>query len=63
MSNRPAAIRQAEIARAVRGVAAAGLNVVRVEIEGGKVVVYTGEALTPEESPLEAWRRRTGGQG
>jgi hypothetical protein len=63
MTARPAPIRQADIARAVRGVAAAGLTVVRVEVEGGKVVVYTGEAPTQEVSPLDAWRRGAGGQG
>lgn len=63
MTNRPAPVRQADIARAVRGVVAGGLKVVRVEVEGGKVVVYTGEAASPEDSPLDAWRRGAGGQG
>lgn len=63
MSNRPATIRQAEIARAVRGVRATGLTVTRVEVEGGKVVVYTGEGPAADESPLDAWRREAGGKG
>lgn len=63
MSNRPAQLRQADIARAVRGVIATGLAVTRVEVEGGKVVVYTGGTAAAEESALDAWRREEGGQG
>ncbi|MCM5558073.1 hypothetical protein [Pleomorphomonas sp. JP5] len=58
MMNRPATIRQADIARTVKGVVAAGLSVSRVEVDGGKLVIYTNEGVAPQESPLEAWRRQ-----
>jgi hypothetical protein len=60
MQKRPPAIRQSEIARAVKGVIATGLAVSRVEIEGNKVVVYAGDGAHRQESPLEAWRRENG---
>lgn len=53
---------QAEVTRAAKGAIAAGLSVVRVEIDkDGRVVVYT--AAESENSPDEAlaeWRRRRG---
>ncbi|MCJ2120672.1 hypothetical protein MKK65_29645 [Methylobacterium sp. J-001] len=50
-------ITQAAIARAVKGAQAAGLKVGRVEIEGGKIVLYSGEDVRPEPaSKLDAWR-------
>lgn len=60
MRSRPASIRKAEIVRTVKGVIATGLNITRIEIEGGKLVIYTGEGEAPAESPLEAWRRKNG---
>lgn len=59
MANRPATIRKADIERTVKGVLASGLAIARVEIEGGKIVVFTGEGEAVE-SPLEAWRRNNG---
>lgn len=58
--SRPASVRQADISRSVKGVISTGLNVTRIEIEGGKLVIYTGEGEAPVESPLEAWRRKNG---
>ena len=53
-------IRQADISRAVKGAQAAGLKVDRVEIEGGKIVLYSGEHPAADLSPLESWRARRG---
>lgn len=49
-------IRQAEISRALKGLAAAGVEVARVEIENGKIIIITatGERLEPR-SPLDKW--------
>lgn len=60
MSNRPAAIRKAEIERTVKGVIATGLAITRIEVEGGKLVIYTNDGEAHQESPLEAWRRKNG---
>lgn len=48
---------QAAIVRAVKGAQAAGMKVGRLEIEAGKIVVYSGEEARPEPaSKLDAWR-------
>lgn len=60
MANRPAPIRKTEIERAVKGVLATGLNITRIDVEGGKIVIYTNEGEAHQESPLEAWRRENG---
>lgn len=60
MANRPAPIRKVEIERAVKGVIAAGLNITRIDVEGGKIVIYTQEGEARQESSLEAWRRENG---
>lgn len=60
MANRPATIRQADIARTVKGVVAAGLSISRVEVEGGKLVIYTSEADAEPASALDEWRRKNG---
>ena len=60
MPARPAAIRKAEIVRTVKGVIATGLNITRIEVEGGKLVIYTGDGEAQQESPLEEWRRKRG---
>jgi hypothetical protein len=62
MANRPAPIRKAEIERAVKGVLATGLNITRIDVEGGKIIIHTGDSESHEETPLEAWRRRENGQ-
>jgi len=60
MSYRPAAVRKAEIERAVKVVIAAGLSIARIEVEGGKLVIYTGDGAAHQEGPLETWRRKNG---
>lgn len=52
-------ITQAAISRAVKGAQAAGLKVGRVEIEGGKIVLYSGEdAPKDSASDFDAWRAK-----
>lgn len=59
-ANRPTPIRKAEIVRIVKGVKAGGLSITRIDVEGGKLVIYTNEGSPHQESPLEAWRRKDG---
>ncbi|MGY3610489.1 MULTISPECIES: hypothetical protein [unclassified Bradyrhizobium] len=60
-ASRSATIRKAEIERTVKGVIATGLSISRIEVEGGKLVIYTSDGgAHQEESPLEAWRRANG---
>lgn len=54
------AIKQADITRTVKAVVAAGLSVVRVEVEGGKLVVITNQDVQADSSPLESWRAKHG---
>jgi len=52
-------ITQAAISRALKGWQAAGLKVGRVEIEGGKIVVYSSEDVRQEAaSDFDAWRAK-----
>lgn len=52
-------VTQAAIARAVKGAQSAGLKVGRVEIEGGRIVIYSGEDARQEPtSDLDAWRAK-----
>ena len=60
MPSRPAIIREADIKRTVKAVVAAGLSVVRVEVEGGKLVVITDQGAPAGNSPLESWRAKNG---
>jgi hypothetical protein len=60
MAKRPTPIRKAEIERTVKGVIASGLPISRIEVEGGKIVIYTNEGAAHQESPLEEWRRKNG---
>lgn len=58
MARRPI-ITQAAIARAVKGAQAAGLKVGRVEIEGDRIVVYSGEDTAKDSvSEFDAWRAK-----
>lgn len=59
MATRPATIRKADVERTVKGVIAAGLPIAKVEIEGGKMVIYAKDAEATE-NPLETWRRKNG---
>lgn len=40
MGNRPALIKQIDVKRAVKGTLDAGFEIGRVEVEGGKVVIF-----------------------
>lgn len=52
-------VTQAAISRAVKGAQAAGLKVGRVEVEGGKIVVYSSEDVRAEPaSEFDTWRAR-----
>ncbi|WP_027173330.1 hypothetical protein [Methylobacterium sp. 10] len=52
-------VTQAAISRAVKGAQAAGLKIGRVEIEGGKIVVYSSEDVRQEPaSDFDAWRAK-----
>lgn len=44
MANQPALIRQADVTRAVKGARNAGVNIDRVEVEGGKVIIFAKPA-------------------
>jgi hypothetical protein len=58
-----APFRQADLTRALRGVAKAGIRPARAEIDSsGKIVIVLGEAGAErvEVSPLDDWRTRRG---
>ena len=66
MARAPSTFRQKDVTRAVKAVAAAGVNIARVEIDkSGKIVIVTGgaKAELSELAPLDAWRERRRGQG
>lgn len=56
------AFRQADVARAVKGVKAAGVEVGRVEVgRDGRVIVYSVSAAKQTDlSPLDKWRHDSG---
>lgn len=58
MSRRSAKLTQADIARAIKGAAKAGLLIGRVEIdEDGKIVLIAGSEQTmTTQTPLEKWK-------
>jgi len=48
---------QAAISRAIKGVLAGGVKVGRVEIEDGRIVVYSSEDVRQDPaSDFDAWR-------
>jgi hypothetical protein len=59
MARTPSTFRQADITKAVKAMRAAGVCIVRVEIDkSGKIVIVT-DGAKPELSelaPLDAWR-------
>lgn len=59
-SKRLISLRKADIERATKGVIASGLSITRIEVEGGKLVIYTNDGVAHQESPLETWRRKNG---
>ncbi len=65
MARERVSFKQTDVSRAMKGVAAAGAKVSRVEIEpDGKITVVTTEAddsaSTAEASPLDTWMKRRG---
>jgi hypothetical protein len=56
MARTAAKFRQADLARALKAAAAAGMTVARVELEDGKIVLHTGGS-TPAEpmNDLDKW--------
>ena len=66
MARAPSAFRQQDVTRAVRAVAAAGVDIARVEIDRfGKIVIVTGKSeagSTQDEldRELEEWEARRG---
>ncbi|WP_372425840.1 hypothetical protein [Salinarimonas chemoclinalis] len=66
MPRRPAPFTQADVARAVKGAASAGLRVGRVEIApDGRIIVVSAEAAAPREpsDPFDAWKESRRGAG
>ena len=59
MSERPS-FRQRDIRRAVRALKAEGQEVVRVEIEGGKLVIVTSSREPETVGGAATWGKRIG---
>ena len=54
-------ITAAKIKRVISAAIAGGLKPARVEVEGGKIVIYGADSMTNAEcSPLDKWRRENG---
>jgi hypothetical protein len=47
--------KQGDVTRAVKGVVAGGVEVDRVEIEVGKIVVFVGRDRPPPDSGDDGW--------
>jgi hypothetical protein len=60
MTGKRVPLRQADIARALRGAKASGVAVTRVEIEGSKIVLVTdaGQAGPPKDDSFDAWKAK-----
>lgn len=54
MPRRPATVTQADVARAIRAVIAAGLSVVRVVARADGVAIETAQDSAPDAAPDEA---------
>ncbi len=54
MARAPSTFRQQDVTRAVKAVAAAGVHIVRVEIDqAGKIVVVTQQSPTGQQDDLD----------
>lgn len=61
MARTAAKITKTEIERVLKGAIAGGFRPARVEVEGGKIVVYAAGANSNDNaSPLDEWRRKNG---
>jgi hypothetical protein len=67
MSRAPSTFRQQDVTRAIKAVAAAGVDIARVEIDrAGKIVIVTGKVLEPASAQdeldceLQEWEARHG---
>jgi hypothetical protein len=72
LSRRPCPFRQTDLKRALKGALAAGMQIARIEIEDGRIIVFPGEPTKANgsgyieqatETPLEQWRKKRSGQG
>ena len=52
MSRSAQSFKQGDVTKAVKGMVKAGMNVRRVEIENGKIVVFAGGG-SPDETKIE----------
>jgi hypothetical protein len=56
MTRRPSTFRKQDVRRAIEGARAAGVEVQRIEIEAGKIVVVArGENSAVRQSPENEW--------
>jgi hypothetical protein len=61
MTRRPSNIRERDIAKALKGARAAGMEIARVEIDlVGKIILFTKSDSDEALSPLEKWRQDHG---
>jgi hypothetical protein len=64
MSRGPHTFRQSDLTRAVKALRAAGVDIVRVEIEHDRIVVVAGTPATTAEAALDegvkAWDKHLG---
>jgi hypothetical protein len=58
MPRRSAPFTEADVARALRGVAKAGVKAVRTEIESGKITIYHSDCSPVPASPFDEWKQR-----
>ena len=62
-NRRPCVVRQRDVTKAVRAVAAAGVQIDRVEVDRtGKIVIVTGKVLgdSSDKSPANEWDEKYG---
>jgi hypothetical protein len=52
MSRGAQTFKQGDVTKAVKGMVKAGMNVRRVEIENGKIIVFAG-GVSPDETKIE----------
>jgi hypothetical protein len=55
MMARACTFRQQDLTRALKAARAAGIDIVRFEIENGKIVVITGKAEREQATDLDKW--------